>query len=475
VLACTALSWVMSADFGQANLIMVYLFGVVVIATRWGRGPSALASLMSVAAFDFFFVLPYYTFTVHDTQYILTFAVLFTVGLVISNLTARVKEQAESARARETFTSALYGLSRDLSVANDLESISVPLSRSVREALGARTAMFIRTADGLKTYTEDGTQWIDEREKAVAEWSLKNGEPAGWSTDTLPGSSGYYLPLKTADGIFGVLGVYLKTRSQMLPLDRKRLLESFASQAALAIERVRLSEETQKARLHEEREKLQTALFNSISHDLRTPLVSITGSLSGMLENPAMAEETRKDLLENAYEEAGRLNRLVGNLLDMARLEADALKVTPTPCEIKDVVGAALKSLEERLSDRKVTVSIEDGLPHIPMDFSLIMKVLVNLLDNAIKYAPFGLPIDIEAARKDGRIQIKIMDRGLGIPEGDMEHVFDKFYRVKRPQNIEGTGLGLSICKGIVEAHGGTIRAEARPGGGTILTLSLRP
>ena len=454
------------------NLVMFYLLAVVVSAVFFGKGPSILTAVLSVAVFDFFFIPPFYTFTVYDTQYLFTFLVLLIVGLLISTLTARIKEQAESARAREAFSTSLYNLSRDLGAAKDVQSVAQFLSSHIFETLEAKSVIFVKEEENLKPYT-DGDVVPDAHESAVVEWVLKNGESAGWSTDTLPGSSGYYLPLKTIHGIFGAIGVYFKTKSQTLPLDRKRLLDAFASQSAIAIERIRFQEEVQKTRLLEEREKLQSALFNSISHDLRTPLVSITGSLSGMLENLKMDESSRKDLLENAYEEAGRLNRLVGNLLDMARLEADALKVMPHLSEVSDIIGAAQKALEEKLSDRRVTVEIEKDLPHIPMDFSLMMKVLVNLLDNAVKYAPFGLPIDIEAKKNNGFIEIKILDRGLGIPERDLENVFNKFYRVKRPQNIEGTGLGLSICKGIVEAHHGKIWAENRPGGGTIVTMSL--
>lgn len=311
------------------------------------------------------------------------------------------------------------------------------------------------------------------RENAVADWTFKNGQASGWGTDTFPDAVGYYLPIKTNREVYGTLGVSFKDKGSRIRLEDRRLLESFAGQTATALERIALSEEAQKTKLLEEREKLQNALFNSISHDLHTPLVSITGSLSGMLENLKMEEDSRKDLLQNAYEEAGRLNRLVGNLLDMARLEANAMKLSPNLCEIRDVIGSALKELDERLSDRRVTVEIEPELPHVPMDFGLMMKVLVNLIDNAVKYAPFGLPIDIVAKQNDGRIEIKVLDRGLGIPSSDLEHVFDKFYRVKRPENFEGTGLGLSICTGIIEAHKGKIWAENRSGGGTIVTISL--
>ena len=473
VVAASVLGQLTRSFFHPTNLVMYYLVAVVASAIFCGRGPSIFTAILSVLTFDFLFVPPFFTFAVTDTQYILTFLVLFVVGLVISTLTAQTKEQAESARAREAYTTALYGLSRDLASARDKEAVVQLLLRHVQETLDAEAAVFIHDKNSLRLEKKSLNFLMNDYENAVADWVFRNGQPAGYSTDTLPAAVGYYIPIKTTRGIYGTLGTSFKSKDFKIRLDHRQLLESFSSQTATALERITLSEEAQKNRLLEEKDKLQSALFNSISHDIRTPLVSITGVLSGMIQNPKMDEDARKELLDTAYEEAGRLNRLVGNLLDMARLEADALKVSPNLCEIRDVIGSALKELEERLEDRKVTVNIQEGLPHIPMDFGLMMKVLVNLIDNAIKYAPFGLPIDIEAKETNGRIEIKVLDRGLGIPERDMEYVFDKFYRVKRPQNVEGSGLGLSICKGIIEAHKGKIWAENRLGGGTIVTISL--
>ncbi len=455
------------------NLVMFYLLAVVTSAIFLGRGPSIFASIASVLAFDFLLVPPFYTFVVNDAQYLVTFIMFFVVALIISTLTIRTKEQAESARSREAHTASLYELSRDLASAREKQTVFQALLKHIKESLGASVAVFSLEKDGLKLSLKTESFPFNDHESAVADWTLKNGQPAGKGTDTLPGTAGYYIPFKTRRKVYGTLGIVLKEKAVRLHIEDKRLLESFSGQTAIALERIDLSEEAEKSRFLEEREKLQSALFNSISHDLRTPLVSITGSLSGMRENLKMSEEARKELLDNAYEEADRLNRLMGNLLDMARLEANAMKVSPHPCEIRDVVGSSLKELEERLSDRKVTVEIEPNIPHIPMDFSLMMKVLVNLIDNAVKYAPFGLPIDIQAKKTEGNIEIKILDRGLGIPPSDLEPIFDKFYRVKRPENFEGTGLGLSICKGIVEAHQGKIWAENRPGGGAIATVSL--
>jgi two-component system sensor histidine kinase KdpD len=252
------------------------------------------------------------------------------------------------------------------------------------------------------------------------------------------------------------------------------LLDAFASQAALAIERAQLAEQARQAEVLQATEKLQTALLNSISHDLRTPLVSITGALSSLQEDDVELDEaTRRSLVENAREEAERLNRLVGNLLDMTRIEAGALKVAREPCDVQDVIGTALESLDDWLRSRPLTVDVPSDLPLVPMDFVLMAQVLVNLLDNALKYSPPGTPIEVHAYMDGSEAHIQVADRGVGIPPDDLERVFDKFYRVQQPGQVTGTGLGLSICRGIVEAHGGRIWANNRDGGGTAVTVTL--
>ncbi len=251
-------------------------------------------------------------------------------------------------------------------------------------------------------------------------------------------------------------------------------MEAFASQAAVAIERAQLAEQARQAQVLQAAEQLQTALLNSISHDLRTPLVSITGALSSLQEQDAQLDEaSRRGLIENAREEAERLNRLVGNLLDMTRVEAGALRLRLEPSDVQDVIGSALAQLDERLGDRRVNVRVPEEFPLVPMDFALMTRVLVNVIDNALKYSPPGSPIDVEAKLPAGQLEIEVSDRGLGIPAEDLNRVFDKFYRVQRPGRVAGSGLGLSICKGIVEAHGGFVAAENRPGGGTTITIAI--
>jgi two-component system sensor histidine kinase KdpD len=327
---------------------------------------------------------------------------------------------------------------------------------------------------GLRLHTPGSDVPLDEHEMAVATWAFEHGQPAGRGTDTLPAASLRYLPLQTARGKVGALGVWPAEAGRYLTPDRRRLLEAFANLTAVAIERVHLAEAASQVQLLEAAEKLQSALLNSISHDLRTPLVSITGALSTLLEKGVrLDDEARRILLETAAEEAGRLNRLVGNLLDMTRLEAGAVRVKRELRDVQDAIGAALQQASDRLGERPVEIDIPVDLPLVPMDFALVVHVLVNLIDNALKYSPPASLIQIGAHTSDGEMVLDVADRGIGIPTEDQARVFVKFYRVQRPDSVTGTGLGLSISKGLVEAHGGRIVARSRPGGGTIVTATL--
>jgi two-component system sensor histidine kinase KdpD len=328
---------------------------------------------------------------------------------------------------------------------------------------------------GLMVHTASTQLRLDPNELAVADWVYRHGQPAGRNTNTLPAANLRYLPLKTAHGVVGVLGIRGPALpDQHLTPKQRRLMEAFANQASLAIERAQLAEAARQAQVLQAAERLQTALLNSVSHDLRTPLVSITGALSSLEEDGALHDEaSRRLLLSNARTEAARLNRLVGNLLQMTRLEAGALKLSPEPHEVHDLVGAALDQLEKPLHGRPLVVDVPDDLPLAPMDLVLMVQVLVNVLDNAIKYSPTDSPIELRARVTGAYVEIQVADRGVGIPPEDLTRVFDKFYRVERPGSVTGTGLGLSICKGIVEAHGGFIAAENRPGGGTLITVAL--
>ncbi len=470
----TLLGLTVRGNLEPANLVMLYLASVVISAIFLGRGPSLLAAIAGVLAFDFFLIPPYLTLAVSDTQYIITFTVLFVVSLVISSLTTQVREQAESAIRRESQTSTLYNLGRELTSATDLKYITEVIISHISQAFDRDVAIFLPENKQLLMFASSPNYEPDENELAVAAWAFEHDESAGRGTDTLPAVPLRCQPLKTANNIIGVLGIRPKESSNFLTPEQRQTLAAFANQAALAIERARLAEQAQQAELLQATEKLQTALLNSISHDLRTPLVAITGALTSLDEQAeSLNDEYRRSLVGTAREEADRLNRLVGNLLSMTRIESGAIKLHREPGDIQDVIGTALEQLGKRVADHEIKVNVPDDFPLVPMDFTLIVQVVVNLLENAVKYSPKHSLIEVSATLTDESARIEIADRGVGIPSDDLTRVFDKFYRVQRPESVSGTGLGLSISKGIVEAHHGNIYIRVRDGSGTAVSVEL--
>jgi two-component system, OmpR family, sensor histidine kinase KdpD len=475
VAICTGIAWAMFPYFAFSNLIMVYLLGVIVVATRYGRGPSLLASLLSVGAFDFFFVPPYFTFAVSDTQYFITFSVMLIVAVVISGLATRIRDQAVSARERERRMAALYAMSRELASTRGVQGLLAAAIRHITEVFRARVAVLLPDASGRLGGGAGGAEFpMDTSEVAVTQWVYEHGQVAGQGTDTLPGANGLYVPLLGSRGTVGVLGLRPNDPRSLQTPEQLHQLETFASQTALAIERARLAEEAEQAQVRAETERLRNSLLSSVSHDLRTPLASITGAASTLIENEARLDAaTRRDLLEALHEEADRLNRLVQNLLEMTRLEAGALVPHTAWHSIEEVVGAALGHFGRSLAERPVNTRIPAELPLVPMDDVLIEQVLINLVDNAIKYTPAGTPIEVSAEESDGAAVIEVADRGPGLPPGEERLIFEKFHRTDRAPSARGAGLGLAICQGIIRAHGGRIWAENRPGGGVAIRLAL--
>ena len=479
VAAVTLLSEFIRPILSPINLVMFYLAAVVFAAVYLGRGPSMLTALLSVLAFDFFFVPPRFTFAVTDTEYILTFIGLFVVGVVISTLAVRAREQAEAARNREAETASLYSFSRDLAAAVTLDEIVNIVVMHLSENFGRQIMVLLPENGklGLSGYTpETRRALLDESERAVAIWAFEHGLPAGRDTDTLPAAKVRYLPLKTSRGVVGVLGVQPHDETKHLTAEQRRLMEAFANQAALAIERAQLAGEAQQARLQIETEQLRNSLLSSVSHDLRTPLAAITGAASSLMDDEnALGPTARHEMAQTIYEEADRLNRLLRNLLDMTRLESGALQIHKELQPLEEVIGAALSRLEEPLADRVVNIQLPDDLPFVPIDSVLIEQVFINLLENAIKYTPAHSPIDLSASQDGASMAITVADRGPGLPPGDEQRIFEKFYRARAPasRNGSGVGLGLTICRGIVEAHGGRIGAENRSGGGAVFRFTL--
>jgi two-component system sensor histidine kinase KdpD len=456
------------------NLTMMYLLTVVIVAVQWGRGPSILAATLAVLAFDFFFVPPRFTVAVADTEYLITFAGLLVVGLVISALAGRVRDQVHAARQREAATAALYALSRDLAAASATEEILASIAQHVGTVFNRRVAIFI-ASDGRPDVAYQRPEFpLTDNEQAVAAWVMQHGEQAGRGTETLPAAQARYVPLKTAQGVKGVLGVVPAGEEPALTPEQQQLLQAFASQAALALERVQAATASQRRELSRETEKLQAAVLNSLSHDLRTPLASVSGALSSLLDGEVRYDDgTRRALLETAKEGADRLTHLVRNLLDMTRVEAGALTLRKEPGDIEDLVGAALAQLGARGHEREVEFDIPPDLPSVPMDFALMTQALSNVLDNALKYAPAGSPVRIEARVAGGEVHVSVADRGPGIPESELTRIFDKFHRAERPADGAGLGLGLAISRGIVEAHDGRIWAANHREGGAVITFAL--
>ena len=475
IAGATAIAWLMFPYFAPANMIMMYLIAIIVVAIRLGRGPSVLASILSVAMFDFFFVPPYFSFTISDIQYVLTFSVMLVVALVISNLAVRIREQAELARSREKRTAVLYAMSRDLAIHLGTEMLACLATKHLREVFDGQVAIFLADAErrvrlqlGEQLYFE-----LDPKESGVAQWVFDHTERAGLGTDTLPGSSALYLPLVGSTGAVGVVAVRPKDAGLMLDPEQLHLLESLVNQVALAIERTRLSEEAQQAHVRVETERMRNAILSSVSHDLRTPLATITGAASSLLdEESRMKAADRLELCRSIYREADRLDRLLKNLLDMMRIEAGAVHLNKEWHPVDEIVGAVLARLEVPLRDHIVNATFPADLPMVQIDGVLMEQVLINLIENAAKYAPLGSAIDLFASAGDREIVVEVADRGPGIPAGEENRIFDKFYRAQ-PAREGGVGLGLTICRGIVEAHGGRIWAENRTGGGAVFRFAI--
>jgi two-component system sensor histidine kinase KdpD len=343
--------------------------------------------------------------------------------------------------------------------------------------MGYEVIIFLPDAEKhgkLIAHTDVSEVSLDENELNTVAWSFQHQEKAGQGTNKLASNKARYLPLITARGIVGIIVLRSPDMALELNAEQERLLGAYTDLVAVAIEGIQLAEELHSAQVLRATEKLQSALLNAISHDLRTPLVSVIGTLSSLQEEGMGLDDTaKKNLIQVAREEADRLNHLITNLLDESRIEAGAITLSKRPSEIQDLVGAALEQLGSRASNRPIKIDIPTGISYIPVDFGLIVQTLANILDNAIKYSPVDLPIEIKARQLDREVHIEIIDYGVGIPEEDLANIFDKFYRIKRPDNVAGTGLGLSISKGIIEAHGGSIEAERGPSGGTIIRIKL--
>jgi two-component system sensor histidine kinase KdpD len=476
VAVATLVTSLMHDRFALANLIMVYLSAVALVAHRWGRGPSILATVLSVAAFDFLYVPPVFTFSVSDSEYLVTFAVMLMVGLLIGTLTVQVKEQAEMARRRERRTNALYALSRELASTRNLDGMIQAVRRHIQDLFDGRTAVFLAGDDGrLAIRGEDAPDFAhDAKETAVAQWVHDHSEPAGRGTATLAGAEALHLPLVGSRGPIGVLSVEFARSDRPPGTDPMHLLETVANQTALALERALLARDAHRQRLAAEGEKLRNAILAAVSHDLRTPLAAIAGAASSLASSGDRLDPgARRELVLTINEEAQRVSRLANNLLEMGRLQSQSVALKREWQPLEEVVGAALHQLESSLCDRAVSVRLPDDLPLVAIDEVLIERVLVNLLENALRYTPGGTPIELIASARADAVVIEVLDRGPGFAAGEETQLFEKFYRGEAARGRHGAGLGLAVARAIVEAHGGKIEAQRRDGGGAIFRFTL--
>jgi two-component system sensor histidine kinase KdpD len=473
VAASTGIAFVMNYYLTLVDVAMTYILGVVLISSWTAKRPALLASFLSVAAFDFFFIPPLYTFAVSDIKYLMTFAVMFVVAFITSSLTLRIRDHADRARLRERRTAALYRLSGELVHERGIKRLCEIAVNHISEVFSRKTVIFVPAENsGLLTMASRPEDYkLDDREVSVARWAFDHKQRAGRNTDTLPGAIGLYLPMVAASRTVGIIGIIIEDAA-IFDQEQIHALENFTHQVAMAIERALMGEEAQKALLMAEAESLRNTLLSSLSHDLRTPLAAITGASTTLLQQDGLLDKRGKqELVQTVIEESEHLNRIIRNVLDMTRIESGAINVRKEWLHIEEIVGAVLNRLSEKLKGHPVKINIPADLMLAAFDPLLIEQVLMNLLENAVKYTAASAAFDIHASISNGSMLVSIADDGPGIKPGEEELIFDKFARGS--STAGGIGLGLTICKAIITAHGGRIWVENRPEGGAIFRFTL--
>jgi len=473
---CTLVAEIMVGKFELANIVMVYLLGVIFVATRFGRRPSIMASILSVAALDFFFINPYLTFSVADSQYLVTLGAMLTVAMVTSSLMANVRSQAKVAAHRERRASALYTMSKELSRSQSEDDIVRTAVRQVYSEFSSRNVILFPNNNGRVVYPKQKSiaESLHGADLSIAQWVFDHNEMAGQGTNTLPGASAIYFPINNEDKVLGVLALLpVNLRRVFLP-EQQKLLETFLRQIGQAVERIRYAEQAKLTHLQIEAERLRNSLLSAISHDLRTPLATIVGSASALVEDDGhLQPQDKLDLSRGIVDEAERMSNLVNNILDMARLDAGVVELKKEWHPVEEIVGTVLTRLQKQLAGRPVKVKLPSGMPMMFVDAVLIEQVLINLLENALRYTPPGSGLEITAETSEHAIEIAVADHGPGIPLGREDHLFEKFYQARHEAAQSGVGLGLAICRAIVEVHGGRIYALNRPSGGAAFTFVL--
>ena len=475
VAIATGIGLLIAERFDISEIVMVYMLAILSVGLRFGRSASLSASILSVIALDFVFVPPALSLTVSDFKHVGTFAVMLVVGYIIGNLVERVHAQTRLARTREQRVLALFRMAAELTRSAGSAAMVESAIRSVAKQFQSKVAVFLPGAEGRLCGADGGMpEGFPQDEKGVAQWAFDHQEAAGLGTDILPGAQALYQPLIGAKGILGVMGIRPEGVPRWMEPDQRHLLEAFANQTALALERAMLAEKNLESQRKADREQMRNALLSSVSHDLMTPIGGLVRASATLLEGQdSLASPARKELLETIHEESYRLRRLVTNLLDVTRLESGGLELNKGRVAVPTLLASALERLGSTLGAREIRTEFPTNLPPMMVDEKLMERVLINLLENAHKYSPEGMPIEVKAWATDRAVTLAVADHGPGIPEGEAERVFEKFIHLAQGDERSGAGLGLTICKGIVEAHGGWIQAGTRPSGGAQILMSL--
>jgi two-component system, OmpR family, sensor histidine kinase KdpD len=473
---CTLIASFIFRTFELANLVMVYLLGVVFVAARFGRNPSILTSVLSVLCFDVLFVEPYFSFSVADSQYLIMLMGMLIVGVVISSLMANVRSQAKVAFYRERRAGVLYAMSKDLAAGGSEEEVICQAVKHLCSEFGSRNAILFPDPYGRIVYP--GQQGLPESyhgaDLSVAQWVYEHNELAGQGTNTLPAAIATYFPIHDGEGVIGVLAMLpVNLRRIFLP-EQQKLLETLLRQIAQAVMRLRMTEQAKSTQVQMEAERMRNSLLSAISHDLRTPLATIIGSATALTEDQGcLQDEDKFDLGKAIVDEAERMSTLINNILDMARLDSGVIRLNKQWHPLEEIIGPVLGRLEKQLSGHSVKVNVPLGVALIYADGVLLEQVLTNLLENAIRYTPPDSRITITGEIFSDEARIAVADNGPGLPPGQEGQLFEKFYRVQSEGAQSGVGLGLAICKAIIEGHGGKISARTLPEGGACFEFML--
>lgn len=471
--AVTLLSIPLADRFDRSNIVAIYILTVVLVAVRFGRGAAATAAVLSVCSFDFFFVPPRFSFAVSDVQYLLTFGIMLAVGLITGQLTAGLRFQARVASHREERAGSLYEIARDLSGAVQTDQVVRISDESIERTFRASAALLLPDAAGKLTAASSRADLSLTVDIGIAQWAFDKGQPAGFGTDTLPGSEVLYVPLRAPVQARGVLAVKAQNRRLLRIPEQRQLLDTFAALIAIALERVHYVEVAQDALVRMESERLRNSLLAALSHDLRTPLTVLVGLAESLTLTKPPLSPAQLETSQAIQDEARRMTALVSNLLDMARIESGEVKLNLAWQPLEEVVGSALSAMHGSLLRHEVEVRVARDLPLVRFDALLIERVLVNLLENASKYTPPGSKVTVAAEVIGDHLSVSVSDNGPGLPAGREEAVFQKFTRGVRESATPGVGLGLAICRAIVESHQGRIVGASRPGGGARFTFTL--